>query len=139
MAKPHLAVEEAEDVVVVDVVCDGVDGGPRCVFEETLGEGLEGGFVHLVDLVDIFFADVTVEVDHEGFNGVRDEVRVVTKVLWGLLLLILVAFFVVLVRHGWSRVWGETQHSEVDDTTRLGFAHPKRKTILCETTEENVL
>jgi len=77
VAEPHLAVEEAEDVVVVDVVSDGVHGGPGGVFEETLREGLEGALVHLVDLVHVLLADVAVEVDHEGFYRVGDEVRVV--------------------------------------------------------------
>lgn len=30
-----------------------------------------------MDLVDIFLSDVTVEMDDEGFDGIRDEVRVV--------------------------------------------------------------
>lgn len=99
VAEPHLAVEEAKDVVVIDVVRDGVHGGPRCVLEEALRQGLEGALVHLVDLVDVLLADVTVEVNHERFDRVRDKVGVVSQLLSWL------ALFVVLVRHGWNKVW----------------------------------
>lgn len=35
VAEPHLTIKEAEDVVIVDVVSDGVDGGPRGFLEES--------------------------------------------------------------------------------------------------------
>lgn len=41
MAKPHLTVKEAKYLVIVDEISDGIDGGPRSVFEETIREGLE--------------------------------------------------------------------------------------------------
>lgn len=79
MAVPHLSVEEAENMVVVDVVSDGVDGGPRGLLEEAVREGLEGGLVHLVDFVDVLLTNVAVEVDHEGPDGVGNVVRVVAQ------------------------------------------------------------
>ena len=81
VSEPHLAVEEAEDMVFVDVVRDGVDGGPRRLLEKTLGEALEGSLVHLVDLVDILLTNVAVDVDHERLHRIRYEVWVVTGVL----------------------------------------------------------
>lgn len=99
VAEPHLAVEEAKNVVVIHVMRHGVHGGPRRVLEEPLRQGLERTLVHLVDLVHVLLADVTVQVNDERFHRVRDEVRVVPE------LLRLWALFVVLVRHAWNRVW----------------------------------
>lgn len=81
VAEPHLAVEEAEDVVVVDVGGDGVDGGPGALLEHPIAQLLEASLVHLVDLVHVLLADVAVEVDDEGLYGVRYEVWVVTDFL----------------------------------------------------------
>ena len=103
VSEPHLAVEEAKHVVVIDVVGHGVDGGPRCVLEEPLREGLERTLVHLVNLVHILLADVTVQVNHERFHRVWDKVRVVPQ------LLSLLPLFEVLVRHACNRVCEEIQ------------------------------
>lgn len=70
-------------MVVVDVVSDGVHRRPWRVLEESLRECLERGLVHLVDLVHVFLSDVTVQVDHEGFDGVGHEVRVVPEGIGG--------------------------------------------------------
>lgn len=80
VAEPHLAVEEAEDVVVVDVGGDGVDGGPWALLEHPIAQLLEASLVHLVDLVHVLLADVAVEVDDERLHRVRHEVRVVAHV-----------------------------------------------------------
>lgn len=77
VAEPHLAVEQAEHVVVVDVMRDGVDGGPRSVLEHPVAQRLERRLIHLVDLVDILLSDVAVEMYHEGLHRVRHEVGVV--------------------------------------------------------------
>lgn len=77
MSKPHLAVEEAEDVVVVDVLGDGLDGGPGGVLEHAVAEAVEGALVHLVDLVHVLLPDVTVQVHHERLHRLRHEQRVV--------------------------------------------------------------
>lgn len=79
MSVPHLSVQEAEDMIIVDVVSDSVDGGPRRVLEEAVREGLEGGLVHLVDLVDVLLANVAVEVNDEGLDGVGNEIGVVAQ------------------------------------------------------------
>lgn len=80
MPEPHLTVKQAEDVVVVDVVRDRLDGRPGSVLEEPVGQGLERGLVHLMDLVHVLLADVAVEVDDEGLDGVGHEIRVVPEV-----------------------------------------------------------
>lgn len=77
MAEPHLAVEQAEDVVIVDVGGDGVDGRPRRVLEEPIADALERRLVHLVDLVHVLLPNVAVHVHHERLHGVRDIVRIV--------------------------------------------------------------
>jgi hypothetical protein len=79
VAEPHLAVEQAEDVVVVDEVGHGVHGWPGRVLEEPLRQRLERRFVHLVDLVHILLPDVPVQVHHERLHRVRHEVRVVSE------------------------------------------------------------
>lgn len=91
VAEPHLPVQEAEHVVVVDVVRDGVHGGPRRVLEEAVGERVERGLIHLVDLVHVLLPDVAVQVDNEGFHRVRHEVRVVPEVLRRLAVVVVAA------------------------------------------------
>lgn len=80
VAEPHLAVEEAEDVVIVDVGGDGLGRGPGALAEHAVREPVEAPLVHLVDLVHVLLADVAVEVDDEGLHGVGDEVGVVPDV-----------------------------------------------------------
>ena len=112
MPVPHLSVEEAEDMIVVDVVSDGVDGWPWGVLEEAVREGLEGGFVHLVDFVDVLLANVAVEVDDEGLHGVGNEVGVVAlRVDLGLRL-----YVVMVVRgsHGFRESVKENRVSEME-------------------------
>ena len=72
MAKPHFLVEKAEDVVVLDVGSNHVDGGPVALLEQAVAEFLEAALVHLVDLVHVLFADVAIEIDNKGLDDIRD-------------------------------------------------------------------
>ena len=102
-------------MVVVDVVSDGVHRGPRRVLEESLGECLERGLVHLVDLVHVFLSDVTVQVNHEGFDGVGYEIRVVPEGIGG-------GWWWCSRRVGWCVVVIEVRHfwvSKVPKCLRL--------------------
>ena len=109
-------------MVVVDVVSDGVHRGPRRVLEESLGECLERGLVHLVDLVHVFLSDVTVQVNHEGFDGVGYEIRVVPEGIGG-------GWWWCSRRVGWCVVVIEVRHfwvSKVFETERRGRESEKR-------------
>lgn len=103
VAEPHLSVEEAEHVVVVHVGGHGVHRRPRRLAKHPVAELLERGLVHLVDLVDVLLANVTVEVDHERLHGVGHEVRVVGEIRLGLGLLAGVEGVVVLVARHYRR------------------------------------
>ena len=114
-------------MVVVDVVSDGVHRGPRRVLEESLGECLERGLVHLVDLVHVFLSDVAVQVNHEGFDGVGYEIRVVPEGIrggcWWCSRRVGWCVVVIEVRHFWVSKVFETERRgrESEKRDRLGF------------------
>jgi hypothetical protein len=70
VAEPHLLVQQAEDVVVLDVGGDHVDVRPVALLEQPVAQLLEAALVHLVDLVHVLLADVAVQVDDEGLHDV---------------------------------------------------------------------
>jgi hypothetical protein len=70
VAEPHLLVQQAEDVVVLDVGGDHVDVRPAALLEQPVAQLLEAALVHLVDLVHVLLANVAVQVDHEGLDDI---------------------------------------------------------------------
>lgn len=72
VTEPHFLVKQAEDMIVFNVRSNHVDSGPIALLEKAVAEFLKTAFVHLVNLVHIFLANVAVQVHHEGFHDVGD-------------------------------------------------------------------
>ena len=78
MSIPHLEIKQTKNMIVIDVTCNSVPRGPWSILKHAITEGMEGSFIHLVDFVDIFFADMAVEMDNKGFDGIWNEIWIVS-------------------------------------------------------------
>lgn len=77
MPKPHLAIEQAENMIIIDVRRHRVNGGPRRVLKEPVADALERRLIHLVDLVHVLLTYVPVHVNCERFHRIGYVIRVV--------------------------------------------------------------